>query len=294
MIPLAQFLQEKSERNLSKMRKTLLLISLFLSKMAFSQVVESDSVRKSMVADTSIAEPMLLEKPDLSVFDTLSYSEEYKRDIWRFTVGVRGGLSRGRYTLQEETINKVGSTGLPVLDENGKILKNRFINNSTFNSGYNVGLVFRFVRGSFYTQPEIGFSQKVGRFDILNNDGSLYKRVNGKISAIDIPILVGIRFRDARFFFGPTVNFAYQMNSEMKSALKEYTQESKLNHEFFTRPTLNFMVGLGFEFKNMFFDLRYEKGLNSYTQETLGSSNSPVPFKLLFDGIHLNIGFLKK
>ncbi|MCP9770041.1 PorT family protein [Lacihabitans sp. LS3-19] len=267
------------------MPKVLFSFFLFLSLSSLGQIILPDSA--NMPIDTSL-------KAKEVFFDTLSYSEEYRRDVWRFTYGVRGGVSRGKYIISENTIDRVGSNGLPIIGQDGKIVKNKFVNNATFNTGYSAGVFGRFIRGAFYIQPELIYSAKAGKFDILKTDGSLYKRVNGKFSSIDVPLLVGIRSNKARVFFGPTFNFAYKLNSEMKDALGEFVDNQKLNHKFFNRPIMNFNVGLGFEFKAFFIDVRYEKGIKSYTLQTLGPSNSPKVFDMKADAFHIGIGFIHK
>ncbi|HLO46077.1 MAG TPA: porin family protein [Leadbetterella sp.] len=267
------------------MHKLFFVFLMFLGVSLKAQVAKPDTA--NMPIDTS-----LRVKP--VVFDTMSYSEEYKRDTWRFSWGVRGGLSRGKYEINENTIDQISQSGLPVLDQNGKIVKNQFVNNDLFATGYNAGVFTRFVRGSFYIQPELMYSSKAGKFDLLKTDGSLYKRVNGSFSSIDVPVLIGIRSNKSRVFFGPTVNFAYKLNDEMKDALVEFVPKEKLNGKFFNRPIMNFTVGIGYEFGSFFFDVRYEKGIKSYSLQNIGPSNSPKLFNLMADAFHFSIGLIRK
>jgi Outer membrane protein beta-barrel domain len=225
-------------------------------------------------------------------YDTLSYAEEYKRDYWRTFFGGRFGLSQSKFRIDENFVDRQGSNGLPILDNNGNIVKNAFINNPRSNTGFNGGVFLRFVRGSFYLQPEVIYSVKAGRFDILNKDLSLYKRVNGSIGSIDIPFLLGIRTKKSRVFFGPTTNFAFRMNKNLKSALSEFLEPNVLNNSFFNRPILNFQVGVGYELKGYFIDIRYEKGLKSYSVQSIGPASSPQSFNLQSDGIFISIGIL--
>jgi Outer membrane protein beta-barrel domain len=230
-------------------------------------------------------------KPEVK-YDTLSYSEEYKRDYWRTFFGGRFGLSQSRFRIDENFVDRQGLNGLPILDEKGEIVKNSFINNPGSNTGFNGGLFFRFVRGSFYVQPELIYSVKAGRFDILNKDLSLYKRVNGALGSIDIPVLIGVRTKNSRVFFGPTTNFAFRMNKNLRNALSEFSEPQTLNKSFYNRPILNFQVGVGYELKGYFIDIRYERGLNPYTNQKIGPSSSPQTFNLQSDGIFISIGIL--
>lgn len=270
---------------------------LFLILFSFSilNVIAQDKADSTLaIGDSLIVNGEVYMKAKPIVIDTLSYSEEYRRDKWRSYMGVRGAISRGKYLIDEGLVDQVSSTGIPVLGPNGKVVKNNFTNNNTFSTGFSGAIFARFIRGSFYLQPEIVYSQKTGKIDLLNTDGSLYKRINGSFSSIDIPLLVGIRFRDARIFFGPTTNFAYKMNKELKTELGKFTSSQNLDHTFFDRPNLNFTMGLGFEFGVFFFDVRFEKGLNTYVDKTIGPVNSPKIFNLFADSLHFSIGFLNK
>ena len=253
--------------------------------MALAQVSKPDSAFMPM--DTSL-------KLKPVFFDTLSYSEEYKRDTWRFSWGARVGVGRGKFSINENTVDQVSASGLPILDQNGKLIKKQFVNNDLYGTGYSGGLFMRFVRGSFYFQPELMYAYKAGKFDILNTNGSLFKRVNGSFSSVDVPLLIGIRTNKARVFFGPTVNFGYRLNSEMKNALSDFLPKEKLKSDFFNRPIMNFNVGVGYEFGLFFFDVRYEKGVKSYSIQNIGPSNSPKLFNLMADSFHLSIGFIRK
>ncbi|MCA0365264.1 MAG: PorT family protein [Bacteroidetes bacterium] len=253
----------------------------------FAQIVASDSTIAGK--DTSGNLEIIKLK-----YDTLSYAEEYRRDYWRYQSGLRFGISQGRFFINENTIDRLSTSGNPVIDEQGKIVKNAFINNETYNTGYNAGVFMRMVRGSFMFQPELTYSLKSGIFDILNKDGSLNKRVKGGVSSIDIPTLIGVRSKTSRVFLGPTFNFPFAMNSDMKNALKDFKNVESLNHKFFNRPIMNFNVGFGFEFNSFFFDVRFEKGIKSYSVQTLGPVSSPKLFDLMVDAFHFNIGYIKK
>jgi hypothetical protein len=274
------------------MHKIFFSLFLFNGLISFGQVLKSDSL--VLPVDSLKPKEEMYEKAVPVVFDTLSYAEEYKRDVWRTQFGIRGGVSRGRFRINEGIVDQVSTSGLPVLDANGKVVKGRFVNNAVFSTGFDAALFFRFVRGSFFLQPELVYSSKAGIFDVLKADGSLSNRVNARINSIDVPVLIGIRFKNARVFFGPSTNFAFQMNKEMKSILSAYSSEENLDADFFNRPNLNFNVGLAFEFKAFFFETRFEKGLNTYTNQNIGPANSPHGFRIFADGFHFSLGFINR
>jgi Outer membrane protein beta-barrel domain len=274
------------------MNKIFFTFLLFISSLAWSQTVPTDSIATNIVP--SIVDTVKIKKPAPLVWDTLSYSAEYKRDKWRMVAGFRGGVSRGKYEIRDGSVDKIGSTGLPVLDENGKIIKGNFVTNSTFSSGFDVGVFARFLRGSFFVQPELIFSSKAGIIDILKNDGGLYKRVYGKFNAIDVPILFGIRSKRARVFFGPVINYGININDEIRNSLLEFTEAEKLGSKFFSKPIMNFNLGIGFEVNSIFIDVRYEKSLASFTNIEVGPSNSSKPFRLFAEGLHISFGYVSK
>ena len=225
-------------------------------------------------------------------YDTLSYSEEYKRDFWRTYFGGRVGLGQNSFKIDENFVDRQGSNGLPILDEKGQIIKNAFINNKGFGTGFNGAVFFRFVRGSFYVQPELAYTLRAGKYDILNKDLSLYKRVNAAFGSVDVPILLGIRTKKTRVFFGPSTNFAFNMNKNFKNSLSEFMDIKLLNSNFFRRPVFNFQVGIGYELKGYFIDFRYDKGLSTYSARDIGPESSPQSFNLRTDGIFISIGIL--
>lgn len=264
----------------------LILFSVISFSKIFAQEIAIDSSATMLTADTT--------SPIVIQYDTLSYAEEYKRDYWRTYFGVKFGVNNGRFFIDNKIVDLRSSGGLAQLDENGNVLKHNLVNNPTYSQGLNAGAFFRFVRGSFFLQPEILWSTKVGKFDVLSSEGNLLKRVNGSVSTIDIPILIGVRSRNLRVYFGPSGSFAFSMNKKLKTALSQYIDQENLNSSFFNRPIMNFNVGFGYEINNMFIDFRYEKGLKSYTVQDLGPANSPQSFNLKGDYLQISVGILGK
>lgn len=269
------------------MKKIILIIFLLISfDKIHAQEIVVDSSATAVVVDTTA--PVVIQ------YDTLSYAEEYKRDYWRTYFGVKFGVNNGRFFIDDKTVDIRTSGGLAELDDNGNVLKHRLVNNPTYSQGFNAGAFFRFVRGSFFIQPEIMWSTKVGKFDVLSSEGNLLKRINGSVSAVDIPVLIGVRSRNLRVYLGPSGSFAFSMNNKLKSALTKYIDKSELNGSFFNRPIMNFNVGFGYEVNNLFIDFRYEKGLKSYTVKDLGPANSPQSFNLKGDYLQISVGILGK
>lgn len=221
----------------------------------------------------------------------LSYAEEFRRDSYRFQWGVRGGLTRGQLTISEITPVRVNASGTPLLS-NGKIIRENLLSNPAYATGFSVGGFARISKGSFYLQPELMYSKKSGKYDVLDNKQQLTRRINATVSVIDVPVLLGIKFRKARAFTGPIASFAYSLGDEFRTNLANYTTAS-LGQSFLKRPTMNFMSGVGFEFKQIFFDVRFESGISNYTDINLGPDSNPSPFYFSNSLFHFSVGIIR-
>jgi hypothetical protein len=215
---------------------------------------------------------------------------DFRSNTLRFSVGFRGGISKTRINTTSGDVIQITSNGTPVINGNG-VARNELVSNTAFGNGYQGAIFARMISGSFYIQPEIIYGSKGGKFDFLNKNGDLLNRVDAKFTVIDVPLLIGIRFRDARIFLGPVVSYALKKNSEFTAGLRPYTNDN-LSKDFFKRPVFNTLIGIGFEFKSFFFDLRYEGGVANYAQRTLGPKNNPTNFSFNTDQFIFSIGFL--
>ncbi|MFT5885246.1 MAG: hypothetical protein ACI9IP_001706 [Arcticibacterium sp.] len=216
---------------------------------------------------------------------------DYNKSSVKFSWGIRGGLSKTRINTSSGNVYQITSTGLPVVTEMG-IARDELVSSTAFGNGFQGALFGRITSGSFYLQPELIYGSKGGKFDFLDKNGDLLNRVDAKFTAVDVPILLGIRFRDARIFFGPVVSYALKKNNEFDMALAPYSNKD-LSKNFFKRPILNTVIGLGFEFKSFFFDLRFERGVANYAETKLGPTSNSTPFNFTTDQFVFSVGFLK-
>lgn len=223
--------------------------------------------------------------------DDQSYAEEYKKDKFRISFGFRTGLSKTQINTASGDVIRVTPTGLPVIVNEG-IARDKMISNSAFGTGFQGAVFTRVTRGSFFFQPELIYATKGGKFDFLDRNGNLLNRVDAKFKAVDLPLLLGIRFRKARVFGGPEISWALTKNQEFDDALDPYTTPD-FDKAFFNRPVLNAMFGLGFEFKTFFFDMRYESGIGNYAETNIGPANNPKPFFFSTDQFIFSIGIIK-
>jgi hypothetical protein len=226
----------------------------------------------------------------------VSYAEEFKKGAIHATWGLRGGANLGQFLLEEISPIRVSPNGLPLLGSNNRVIRDRFLNNPQFGIGYVGGFFLRITRGSFYVQPELMYSVKNGKFDILQDDGSLFKRINASITAVDIPVMFGIRFRQGRIFLGPNISFPFQANADLKDAIKLYMDDERIQNlktDLLQRPVLSFQGGLGFEFQHILLDIRYEAGLGNVSTANLGVSSLPSTFTFKQNLLQLTLGLVK-
>jgi hypothetical protein len=216
---------------------------------------------------------------------------DYNKSRIQFSWGLRGGLSKTRINTSSGNVYQITSTGLPIVTETG-IVRDQLVSSTAFGNGFQGALFGRLTSGSFYIQPELIYSSKGGKFDFLDKNGNLLNRVDAKFTAVDVPILLGIRFRDARIFLGPVVSYALKKNNEFDMALAPYSNRD-LSENFFKRPILNTVIGLGFEFNSFFFDLRFERGVANYAETQLGPTSNSSAFSFTTDQFILSVGFLK-
>lgn len=252
-----------------------------------TSLAKKDSLTKASIEKVN-AKKRKAEKDTID----MSYAEEFRREQVRFTWGLRGGINMGQMVLNNVSPVRVQANGLPQLNSSGRVIRDDFLSNNQYSLGYVGGLFLRMTRGSFYFQPEALYSVKSGKFDILQSDGKLVSRVETKVSAVDIPLLLGIRFRQGRVFAGPVGSFAFSANQGLTDALKNYTVEDAKTG-LLLRPTLNIHAGLGFEFEHVIMDFRYEFGLSNYADYTLGVSSSPANFAFRQNTLQLTVGLIR-
>ncbi|MBA4849143.1 outer membrane beta-barrel protein [Emticicia sp. BO119] len=238
---------------------SLLSTSLLAQVPKDTVVVPKDSLKVTpFVINDEKPEKKRKKKPQPDT--TRNYTEEYNRDNLGFQWGMRAGINFNSFTTKEITVTRVGANGNPTVPFNN----DNILSNSEMVMGYLGGIFIRTTRGSFYLQPEVFYNRKGGKFDILQSDGKLFKRVNSTYSVIDIPVLLGIRFRQGRIFAGPMLEFPVNFNNELLSAVKTYRIKDEQNNEIdfkkelFKRPSLGVSAGIGFEFNHFFIEGRFE------------------------------------
>ena len=290
--------------NINFEMKKILLLLLSLSSMILQAQIKQDTVKVKSDSLQIKQEPVKLQqfvfedekkakdkKKSKKVVekDTLSYAAEYKRDVLKFQSGIRIGVNFGSFNLKDvANVVRVTSSGLPQMP----FTKDNLLNNTQAVLGYLGGVFVRLTRGSFYFQPEALYSKKGGKFDILQTDGKLFKRVNATYTAVDIPLTFGIRFRQGRVFAGPLMSFPLNFNPELEETLQIYTAND-FKKELFTRPSFGISAGIGVEFNHIFIEGRYERGLSNAVDYELGPSSNPSKFQMLPSQFQITLGFIR-
>jgi Outer membrane protein beta-barrel domain len=273
-----------------------------------SSIVKADSLKPSGDSLRKVPAKKVITKDEAelkgdkkSKEDTtdLSYAEEYRQSAVQFSFGIRGGLGFGNMSLLGITPVRINQDpvngGLPLRDSKNLLIKDGLQLNSAYSIGYSGGIFIRMTRGSFFFQPEILYSIKGGSFDIKDGLSGNFKQIDTKLAHIDVPLLFGIRFRQARIFVGPVLNFPMNIDNSLSEALQTYINpKTDFKSEILSRPIVNLHAGIGFELNHFIMDFRYEVGLSDVVNYGVGSSSNPSTFSFKSNVIMLSIGYLLK
>lgn len=181
-------------------------------------------------------------------------TEKYNNKV---NFGVKGGFNTAMYFVDEFKINNVT---INEIQNNYKV-------------GQFCALFFRFNMQKHFIEPELSYN--VSKSEItFDKNGSQhpdiepdYASINSTIHTLEVPILYGYNFVKSgpygmAFFVGP--KFKYTWNKHCKMDFTNFDQkgiEEKL------RPiSVNLVTGVGVNISNIFFDFRYEIGLDNISQ----------------------------
>jgi hypothetical protein len=278
------------------MKLRLLVLLSLISTSLFAQVpkdtvvIPKDTVKVTpFVINDEKPEKKRKKKPQPDT--TRNYAAEYNRNNVGFQWGIRGGINLNSFTTKEVSAVRVSQSGTPLL-ENGRIIKDQILSNKEMVMGYLGGFFVRMTRGSFYLQPEVFYNRKGGKFDILQSDGKLFKRVNATYSVVNVPLLLGIRFRQGRIFAGPMLEFPINFNDELDVAVKTYTIND-FKKELFKHPSLGISAGIGFEFNHFFIEGRFETSMGNPINYDIGPVSNPSKLQVSTRSLVFAIGFIK-
>lgn len=270
------------------MRLRIFLFLLILSSGLNAQVIVNDTLPIPVI--DSMLQMGGIEADTIPVEELPDYAESYNDDVFRVTWGLRAAGALSKMNTSEGDIVRITANGTPQTNADG-VLRDRLIANGDFVTMYQASVFVRVIKGSFYLQPELVYAKKGGKFDILDKNGVLQNRVEAQFNTVDLPILFGLRFRDARIFAGPLFSVALPATDSFNDVFRNYTNKD-VRKDFFTNPTVNSIIGLGFEFQHIFFDLRYEAGITNYVDTKLGPISNPSNFYFRNNQILLSLGFI--
>jgi len=171
--------------------------------------------------------------------------------------GIKGGFNAAMYFVDEFKIKD--------------ITINEIQNN--YKVGYFGGLFLRVNMKKHFIEPEISYhvSKCEISFDKMGSQHPDiepdYASINSTIHTIEIPVLYGYNFvkngpYGMAFFAGPKIKYVW----ETKSKLEFTNFDQKGIKEELYPFNVNVVAGVGVNISNIFFDFRYEVGLNNISK----------------------------
>ena len=174
------------------------------------------------------------------------------------SIGIKAGFNSSMFFSDELSI---GGEKIEDLQNNYKV-------------GYFAALFCRFnLKEHHFLQTELSYNVSKGSVSIPNTlanselipDNALIKSM---ITSFDLPILYGYKFVDVppygmAFFMGPKI--AYIWDKQTKNEFSDFYQQEI--HERFRPWAYSAVGGLAVNVSNIFFDFRYEIGLNNMTKD---------------------------
>lgn len=146
--------------------------------------------------------------------------------------------------------------------------------------GFRAGLTSRVTILKFYIQPEFVFTQFNAEIKATNSEG-LKANSYYLLHRFDVPILVGAKLSDFRFFAGPVASF--NLNSA-----------APMLDETWEKGSWNLMAGLGYAFKKFEFAVYYEWATEQYAERaiiTIGDEIYDVPLTVKNSNFGFSIGY---
>ena len=207
---------------------------------------------------------------------TQSYAQFGSLQKKMIYVGIKGGLNFSQLNTDGLKISRPGAS-----------VADFFNNNSANQTGYVFGVYARIGR-KFFIQPEVLFSTKGGKIDILQGGSGSPVSVDVKFSQIDIPILLGLKVGPLRLNAGPMASLNISQNTALGDALKVYTSQNI--NKTIQEASFGYQAGVGLDIGSFNVDLRYEGSLSNVSQLNLQNNaqfNSKVSLWQLSLGLVL-------
>jgi hypothetical protein len=151
--------------------------------------------------------------------------------------------------------------------------------------GYHVGLISQINLFSFFIQPELLYSSirnDLEVYDLNSANPDEATAVKQTINRIDIPVMVGFKFKILKLEAGPVASFILSNNSDLKS-ITEYDFQ-------WNKATIGYQAGIGLDVGKIALDVKYEGNL-SKLGTGIDIGNTTTSFDTRLNQIIVSIGF---
>jgi len=136
---------------------------------------------------------------------------------------------------------------------------------SKANLGYHLGFISQIRLFNFFVQPELLFT--ANKNEVILKDAATSQNTGfaeQKIYRMDIPVMLGLKFKSLKFEAGPIGTIILGTKSDLVD-ISNYEQE-------FKTLTYGYQLGVGLDFTNISLDLKYEGKLSKFGDKlTLGN-----------------------
>lgn len=184
----------------------------------------------------------------------------------QFHIGVRGGINTNYVKDAQVTVDNRYQVNIP----------------KDATTGFHFGIVSQLQVSKFFLQPEVVFSSN--RNDILVSDlrsGETEQVEIHKFNKLNIPIIVGLKYKSLKFEAGPVGSVLVRSKTEL---LDEIGLEQNLN-----ALTYGYQVGIGLDLGKLALDLKYEGNLSKFG-DGLTFGNTDVSFDQRANQLIFSIG----
>jgi hypothetical protein len=177
-----------------------------------------------------------------------------------FRIGIKGGVNLAR----------LETDGLITL--NGTVIKNQLLASLETKQSYVGGIYARLGR-TIFIEPEILVSSKGGSIYIPG----ISQTKQFTFTNIDVPILLGFRWKLFHAMAGPVASYTLKTDSELNDLINMVTQKYfNSMSEIARKASFSYQVGGGIDLLGFTLDVRYEGNLSQLTK-TL-----PIPAGITF------------
>lgn len=176
-------------------------------------------------------------------------------------LGVRAGINSGNLT-----------TKLPGIIQ------------GTEQRGFVMGAFARATALGFLVQPELNFSQRVGKFE----DPAVGGAFTNTLSYVDVSVLVGYGVLGLlRVNFGPTLmTLVSASQSRDNSIINRNFKKDNYNSTAY-----GFQIGAGFDISKFCIDIRYDTNITNLGKNGITGSGGPWDYRTGFGMYQVTIGY---